>query len=147
MPNSTGWSSTSEPCRLEWRPSRWATGALIGLALLAPWCVLQSEMPRAAAWPLAVLASAWGLWSAWRERGRPSHWFELAPGSGAATLDAKPLALATIRWRGPLAFLYWQDEGGQGERLVWWPDTLTAPERRAVKIAASAAPALGGMAP
>ncbi len=145
MPHSTPWSSTSAPCRpdscrLEWRPSRWAIGALILLSALAPFAVLQSEMPRLAAWPLAAVAGAWGPWSAWREARKPARTFELQPGNGLARLDGRPLVLAEVRWRGPLAFLRWRDAAGQGGRLAWWPDTLPPAQRRELRVAAAMAP-------
>lgn len=140
MPHSTPWSSTSaacrpDPCRLDWRPSRWAIGALILLAGLAPFSVLHSEMPRAVAWPLATVACAWGLWSAWREARKPMRWFEIIPGDGAARLDDQSLALAEVRWRGPLLFLHWRVAAGQGGRLAWWPDTLPMAKRRELRLA------------
>src|SRR5690606_22364190 len=105
------------------------------------------EMPRTAAWPLAVLAGAWGLHDALREWRLPARVFELGPGSPGASLDGRPLASAVLRWRGPLAFLYWRDESGQGGWLAWWPDTLPVAERRALRVAATAAPATGVVAP
>src|SRR5690606_40393609 len=84
---------------LEWRPSRWATGALILLATLAPLCVVQSEMPRLAAWPLAALAGAWGLWSAWCERRRPAHVFEFGTPPFGTKLDGRTTARTRITWR------------------------------------------------
>ena len=143
MPHSTHWSSTSapcvpDPCRVEWRPSRWATAALLLLAALAPFAAWQSGMPRLAAAPLAVVAAAWGLWSAWRETRKPVRRFETGP--RGASLDGRPLVLARIQWRGPLAFLHWRDAGGQGGRLAWWPDTLPPAKRRELRLAAGMAP-------
>ena len=145
MPHSARWSNTSAHChpdgfRLEWRPSRWAIGALILLAGLAPFAVLHSEMPRLVAWPLAAVAGAWGLGSAWREARRPAQRFEISPGVRAASLDGRPLVLAEVPWRGPLAFLHWRDAAGQGGRLAWWPDTLPPAERRELRLAAGMAP-------
>lgn len=134
MQNSTHWSSTSAPCRLEWRPSRWVTGALIALALLAPSCVLQSGMPRVVAWPLAMLAGAWGAWSAWRERHRPSRVFEFGGRPVGASLDGEALAAARIAWRGSLAMLHWRDGEGREGRLAWWPDTLPGDARRRLRL-------------
>src|SRR3546814_14715060 len=76
-----------------------------------------------------------------------SDLFGFGPALEMASLDGQTLAAATLRWRGPLAFLRWRDAGGQGGWLVWWPDTLPAAARRVLRIAASAAPAHGGMAP
>jgi toxin CptA len=147
MPTSTRSSSTSVPCRLEWRPSRWATGALSLLAVLAPFCVLQSEMPRVVAWPLALMAGAWGLLDALRERRQPARMFVFGPGFAGASLDGRPLASVALRWRGPLAFLCWRDAAGRGGWLVWWPDTLPVAERRTLRVAAAAAPTIEAVAP
>ena len=117
MPKSPHWSNTSAPFRLEWRPSRWVTGALLALAVLAPLAVLASEMPPAAAWPLAAIACVWGLVRARREWRRPP-----------CVLDWPPSEGTTGQWRGPLLFVR-----GPGIRLSWWPDTLDAATRRELR--------------
>jgi toxin CptA len=118
MPHSPPWSDTSATCRLEWRPSRWLVGALIALAMLAPFAVLVSEMPRVAAWPLGLVACAHGLRQAWREWRKPPRALVV------------PLAQASLHWRGPLLFLRCGSE-----RASWWPDTLDAGQRRELRIA------------
>ena len=144
MPRSTPSCSTSAACRLEWRSSRWVTGALSLLAVLAPLSVLASDMPRPLAWPLAGLAAGWGLLAARRERRRPPRVLLLSPAPGQATLDGVPLAEATLAWRGPLAFLRWRDAAGRRGRLAWWPDTLPPAQRRVLKLWS---PDRAGMAP
>ena len=163
MPRSTRWSGASdsfrpEACRIPWRPSRWVVGALALLAVLAPFAVLASEMPRLAAWPLAGVAAFAGLRAAWREARRPWRLLALASADGTgsadadarstgatgATLDGEPLAEAALSWRGPLAFLRWQDACGRRGRLSWWPDTLPPAERRVLKLWSPRGP---GMAP
>src|SRR3546814_2254453 len=76
MPHSTRSSSASAPCRppvdasgcrLERRASPLLVAVLLALALAAAFAVLVSEMPRIAAWPLALSALAHGGWLAWRE--------------------------------------------------------------------------------
>ena len=128
MPDSTHWSSASDPCRLEWRPSRWVTGALWGLALLAPLAVLASEMPRIGAVPLAGAAAGWGAATAVREARKPRRELSWAAGHGVPELDGRPLEGAVLEWRGPLAFLRWR-----GGRLSWWPDTLPREKRREIR--------------
>jgi toxin CptA len=118
MPHSPPWSDTFATCRLEWRPSRWLVGALIALAMLAPFAVLVSEMPRVAAWPLALVAGAHGLRLAWREWRKPPR-----------ILDV-PLAHANLHWRGPLLFLR-----RGSERASWWPDTLAMEGRAELRRA------------
>src|SRR3546814_5530172 len=67
MPHSTRSSSASAPChppvdasgcRLERRASPLLVAVLLALALAAAFAVLVSEMPRIAAWPLALSALA-----------------------------------------------------------------------------------------
>ena len=113
MPTSPPSWGTSASFRLEWRPSRWLTGALLLIAVLAPFAVLQSEVPRPLAWPLAAAAAAQGAWRAWREARKPPH---------AVAWSATG---ATVQWRGPLLFLH-----GPDGHLSWWPDTLDAEGRR-----------------
>ena len=121
MPNSCNWCSTSARFRLEWRPSRWLVGALALIAVLAPFAVLQSELPRPWAWLLAADAAVWGLWLAWREARKPPRSLEW------------PLPGATLAWRGPLLFLR-----APGLRLAWWPDTLDAATRRELRVSGMA---------
>lgn len=149
MPRSTRWSSASASCRpdrhaIAWRPSRWVIGALSLLSALAPFAVLASEMPRAAAWPLACAAAIAGLQAARREARKPPLLLEVPAVEGRALLDGTPLAAATLSWRGPLAFLRWRDDAGRRGRLSWWPDTLPAAQRRVLKLWS---PDGAGMAP
>ena len=125
MATSTHWSGTSGPCRLEWRPSRWVTGALLALALLGPAAVLASEMPRMAAVPLAIAACARGFVACRREWSKPPRTLLWPAGGGPPELDGILLEGAVLEWRGPLAFLRWR-----GGRLSWWPDTLPVEKRR-----------------
>lgn len=145
MPHSTRWSNASAPCRppreasgvrLEWRPSRLLVSGLLLLAMAAAASVLASEMPRLAAWPLASAALGYGVWLAWRESRAERRWLVVASGDAVSTVDGRPAAGLTVRWRGPLAFLHWRDGDGRSRRLVFWPDTLPAPRRRELRLAA-----------
>jgi toxin CptA len=119
-----------------WRPSRWLLAALLAMTPLAILSVLASEMPRVAAWPLALATLVYGGWLAYRERSRPLR--ELVfPGNGAPVLvDGVPITEVVLQWRGPLAFLRWRDGKGCRHRLLWWPDTLPAAARRELRLAA-----------
>lgn len=128
-------SNASAPCRFEWRPSRWVAGALWALTVLAPCAVLWSEMPCAAAWPLATAALIAGLWLIRREARRPACAIVL-DASGNATVDGAPVEAFRIAWRGPLAFLSWHDRAGRAHRRSLWPDTLTPALRRELRLAA-----------
>ena len=136
MTHSHRLSSASVSCRLEWRPSRWVIGALFALGLLAAFAVLASAMPRLAAWPLAVSATAYGFHRAWKEWKSPPVALFFPGNELPAMLEGLPIDKAKVRWRGPLAFLLWQDRQGRPQRLSWWPDTLPAASRRELRLAA-----------
>jgi toxin CptA len=113
-------------------------GAQLFLALSAPCAVLGSEMPPMAAWPLAVVACAHGLWLARREARKPVRRLLWPAGDASITLDGEPLQRAELHWRGPLAFLRWRGHGGRDGRLDWWPDTLPPAQRRELRLAVRA---------
>ena len=135
MTHSHHSSSGSVSCRLEWRPSRWLTGALLSLGLLAAFSVLASEMPRWSAWPLALVTLAWGAWQAWRQAHLPPQSFVFTGNELAATCEGQPIHDLQLQWRGPLAFLAWRDREGRRQRLAWWPDTLQPAKRRELRLA------------
>jgi len=135
MSKSRRSSIASVPCRLEWRPSRQLGAALWLLALLAPFCVLASDLPPDWAWPLAVLAGLVGIRDAWRYRRQPARRLTIPSGRGAPTCDAERIERLLVHWRGPLAFLCWRDGDGRSRRLVFAPDILPAPARRELKLA------------
>lgn len=136
--------------RLAWRPSRWLVAALLAMTPLAAGSVLVSEMPRLAAWPLALAAVAYGGWLAHREWRRPRKTFVFPYGDAPVLVDGRPVTHVALQWRGPLAFLRWRDETGRLHRVAWWPDTLPASRRRELRLAAAAreaAPGRASMAP
>ena len=136
MPHSIRSSSASAPCRLELRASRLLIALLLLLAAAAAFAVLASEMPRFAAWPLVLLASAHGAWLAWREA-RKAPGELVVPQAGArATLDGKAVDQLAVRWQGPIAFVQWRDGDGRKRRHVFLPDTLPAARRRELRLAA-----------
>ena len=135
MSKSRRSSITSVPCRLEWRPSRHVGAALGFLAMLAPFCLLASDLPRGWAWPLAAVAALVGIRDAWRYRQQPTRQFVIPAGRGAPTCDAERIERLLVHWRGPLAFLRWRDGDGRNRRCVFAADTLSAPSRRELKLA------------
>ncbi len=134
MPSSPTSSHVSAPCRLEWRPSRWLTLTLFALGLLAAFSVLASEMPLAFAIPLALAAGGEGVRLARREQHRPARMLTVVA-DGRATLDGAAIDDVRLHWRGPLAFLRFDAGNGRRQRLIWWPDTLPAHERRELRLA------------
>ncbi|GGK07955.1 hypothetical protein [Luteimonas terricola] len=139
-PGSRPWSSASAPCRIDWRPSRCLTAALLSLALLAPIAVLASELPVAAAWLLAAAALVQGMHLALRERRRAPRSL-LFTADGRLLVDDIEASGVQLQWRGPLAFLAWHDPDGRRDRLVWWPDTLPPRWRRELRLAVDRLPA------
>ena len=134
MSKSRRSSIASVPCRLEWRPSRWLGAMSWALALLAPFSLLASGLPRVAAWPLALAAGARGVVSARPQRAMPPRLLLVPPGRAAATCDGAPIVDLRFGWRGPLAFACWRDGTGRSHRASWWPDTLDAGMRRELKV-------------
>ncbi|NOT86650.1 MAG: hypothetical protein HOP03_00535 [Lysobacter sp.] len=127
-------SNASAPCRFELRPSRWLIGAMLSMAVLAPFAVLASEMPRWAAWPLAACAAACGAYLAWREAKQPVLPVVI-DSEGAATIDGQAVQMLQVDWRGPLAFVTWRSAEGRFVRRSLWPDTLSPAQRRELRLA------------
>lgn len=126
---------TSVPCRLEWRPSRQVGALLFGLVLLAPFCLIQSDLPRAWAWPLAGVAAWIGMRDARRYLRLPPRTLLVPAGRGMASCDGQRIQSLRLRWRGPLAFLDWWDAAGRRHRVALWPDTLDRASRRELELA------------
>lgn len=133
-------------CRLHWRPSRQLGPALWALALLAPFCVIASGLPRGWAWPLAVAALLAGLREAIRHPRQPPCDLLVPAGRAAASCDGARIELLRLRRRGPLAFLDWRDGNGRRRRLAFWPDTLGAGARRELELAMQRRQAASGPA-
>lgn len=138
MPHSTRSYSTSAPCRLEWRPSRWLIALLVVLGLLAASSAVASDLPRWLAWPLALVALAHGLRLARCEAGKPRRDVVIGGDGAVVTIDAIKVERFVVHWRGPLAFASWRDDQGRACRLAWWPDTLRRDSRRELRLAAAA---------
>lgn len=135
MPTSQRSSRASAPCHLEWRPSRLLAGALALLGVLAALALIGSEIPLPLSMPFALLAVGEGLRLARRECRQPMRLLVIG-GDGAATLDGQAITGLSVEWRGPLAFMRFRDVDGRPCRLAWWPDTLPAPSRRELRLAA-----------
>lgn len=140
MPNSPHSSNASASFRSDWKPSIVLCLALIALGFLAGLSLLASDLPRAFRWPAAFVAAGWGAWLArreWRRKPLEIHW----RADGALLVAGERVEAAELHWRGPLAFLAWNSGDGRRKRLAWWPDTLPAPRRRELRLAAAAAEA------
>jgi len=109
---------------------------LWSLAWMAPFSLLMSDLPRAWAWPLALVVAARGVFEAVRHRAQQPCVLVIHIGHGQPTCDGQPMRSLKIEWRGPLAFLRWLDQQGRTQRLVFWPDTLPSATRRELRLAA-----------
>ena len=150
MPNSTRLSAASAHClppdpgafhgsaRIAWRPSRWLDGAITLLGASAACALLASDLPARLAWPAAACAWVYAAWLLRREHRRSPQAFVFRPGA-APLVDGEAAADFRLHWRGPLAFACWCDAQGRRQHRVWWPDTLPAPRRRELRLAAPAA--------
>lgn len=130
-------SNASAPCRFEWRPSRWVTAALCALVVLAPFSLWASNLPTVSAWLLAMLATGWAAFSAWRHaRSQPLP--IVVPTEGDVTVAGQVVDGFGVTWRGALAFVSWRDGAGRGHRRVLWPDVLDRATRRELRLVATA---------
>ena len=131
-------SAFSGAARIDWLPSRWLAGAIALLGASAGAALLASDLPARLAWPAAMLARAYGAWLFRRENRRSPHAFVFRAGAVPLVDDAPALDFQ-LHWRGPLAFASWRDAYGRRQHRAWWPDTLPAPRRRELRLAAPAA--------
>lgn len=53
-----------------------------------------------------------------------------------ASIDGIQVDALQVHWRGPLAVVSWTQGDGRREYLHFWPDTLPAPQRRELRLAA-----------
>lgn len=150
MPNSQRWSHESETCRLEWVPSRLLVAILAGLGALGACSALASELPRGAAWLLAAAAVAYAALLCARHLRTTGVAVTWNGRTGTATIDGVAAQEASLRWRGPIAFLHWRDGARRRRCLVFWPDVLDPGRRRELRLAtgpAHASPRSPSMAP
>lgn len=137
---STRWSATSPTCRLDWRPSRLRAACLVFVGVLAALSLPMTALPGRWAIALGAVCVGWTLGRAWFDlRQVPGTLVLDADGRGATWVDAFAsidLVDLTVGWRGPLASVSGRDPAGKLRHLAFWPDTLPAPARRALRLAA-----------
>ena len=134
MSKSRRSSIASGPCHLEWRPSPRIGAALWLLTVLAPFCLVASDLPGTLAWPLAVIAFVVGFRDAWRYRRQEPIRLLIPAGRGPPMCDAERMDALLVHWRGPLAFLRWRDREGRRQHCVFAADTLSPMGRRELKL-------------
>lgn len=127
-------SAQCPPLRIEWRPSRQAALALWLLGVLAPFSLLASGIPPR--WALALALPCWiaGVRMTCRYAGLSPLALVVPVGSQPVLRDGEPVAGFEVHWRGPMAFARWR-QGGKRRRIAFFPDSLDASARRALKLA------------
>ena len=136
-------SARCPPLRIEWRPSRHGAVALSLLTLLAPFSLLASDLPTPWALAAALPVLVAGGRVTWRYGHQPRLALVVPAGIAPASRDGSPVERLEVLWRGPLAFARW-NEGDACRRVVFFPDTLQAPARRALKLAMQRRQAVAG---
>ncbi|GGA74396.1 hypothetical protein GCM10011521_10730 [Arenimonas soli] len=121
-------------------------GALCALAVLAAVSVMASGLAAQLKPLFAGIAAMTGLALARRESIRPPLVL-VWQGATLAVSDARGrrelLFSPTLREQGPLLRIQARTAGGQRWSRSWWPDTLSAPGRRRLRLAASVSPRSG----
>jgi|GEM_PF-156280 len=125
-----------------WRPSRWQFAAQVLLAVLAAVALLNCDLPRPMAAPLAAIALLMGLYQGWRHWRKPAQTLFIPPPPGCACIDQQPLHSVKLIERGPLLLLRWKankpaTHTARGQ-LLFWPDTLSPAQRRVLRLAVHA---------
>ena len=133
-PCSTG----SAPSRLEWRPSRLQAVAEALVLLAAPWLIGASGLPARLQPPAVLLCWLVLAVLLWRRLGASCRvlWLQDAP--RPLLLDGRELEEPALHVRGPWLQLRWQGPGKQRGVLLFWPDVLSAGQRRELRLAVRA---------
>jgi len=121
-----------------WQPSRWQLAAHIFLAVLAALALLNCALPRPWAVPLAVSVLLMGLLQAWNQWRKPAQKILIPLPPACPCIDQQPLQSMMFIERGPLSILRWKANNAARGQLLFWPDTLPATQRRALRLAVRA---------
>ena len=132
-------SSESSSFPIDWRPSRLLASALACLGGLAAAALWLSALPLAVRLSFGLLAVCYGLCLARRELHQEQFSLRISADGSALVMyfehHSRRLDGIRVLVRGPLASIVGRTEAGQPRRLLWWPDTLAAPSRRALRLA------------
>ena len=132
-------SDASSPCRLEWHRSRWLPVALCALAFVAIAALWLSDMPRIACSIGSALVLAYAGWLLHREAHRPDCVLSWLGGDAPWQVECdgrtESLRIVGASFRGGLVALALADADNKSRRYLWWPDTLDARGRRALRLA------------
>lgn len=132
--NASGHVDLTE-CRIEWRPSRWVAINLLALVLLAVLALWRCELPGWAQWTLSLLVLSWGGGDLLRYLHLSPQYLQIPQGAASPCCNGQPMQSLHVQWRGPFVFCSWRSSGGSTCRLVCGPETLTAMQRRELRLA------------
>ena len=138
-------SNASLHCRLEWRPSHWL---LVGFALLAALAMVSLWLSALPVWACVfggILIAAFAAYRLRNEMRRARVHIAWAGGDEPVVVErslqqggrAEEFQFVALNIRAGLVVLCLADERGRRTRWTWWPDTLDARGRRALRLAAS----------
>ena len=138
-------SNVSLHCRLEWRPSRWLLVGFFVLAALAMVSIWFSALPIWACVFGSALIVAYAIHQLRNEMRRTPAQIAWAGGDAPVVIEhaveqggqGVEYRFVALNIRAGLVVLCVADERGRRSRWVWWPDTLDARGRRALRLAAS----------
>jgi len=132
-------SGASSPCRLEWRRSRWLPVTLCVLVVAAIAALWLSDMPGIACGIGSSLVLAYASWLLLREVRRPKCVLTWPGGDAPWQLEhdgrTESLRHVGASLRSGLVVLTLADVDNKNRRFLWWPDTLDARGRRALRLA------------
>jgi len=125
-----------------WRPSRWQFAAQVLLGILAAVAVLHCALPLIWAVPLAIITLLIGLFQAWSQWHQSAQTVFIPLPPAHACINQQPLQSMQLIERGPLLILRWKavktTTYTSHGHLLFWPDTLSALQRRALRLAVRA---------
>lgn len=132
-------SDASATCRLEWRRSRWLPAALCLLAAATTAALWLSQLPAIASMVGTAAVMVHVAWLLRREWNRPACTLTWQGGARDWQIEtsgsAESLRHVGASFRGGLVVLTLADPGNALRRYIWWPDTLDARGRRALRLA------------
>lgn len=108
------------------------------MALLAQCAVWRSGAPMWVALLLSACAVVLGTRSLRQLLRSPPRQLVVPWSDAAASVDGERVEDLQVSWRGPIAVVSWQGRGQRRGRLLFWPDTLPAAQRRELRLAAQA---------
>jgi hypothetical protein len=132
MPTCSNSYTASPIFRLELRPSRQLTAALLVIAVLAAAGLFLSDLPVLVAALAAPLCIGWGVVLA-RRSWRAAAIDVAFCRDGRVHVDGEAVEDVRLDWRGPLTCLEWRKDG-RPLRYVAWPDVVSAPWRRELRL-------------